>query len=114
MKSPVGVLQQLIFLMLIFTLKILVIENFSLGKNSPQMVHLSIELSNQYFLSFFFFFLRFRATPAVRDVPRLGGESATALAYATATATQDLSCVFNLQQSSWQCQIPNPSSEARD
>ena len=36
------------------------------------------------------------------------------LAYATATATPDLSLVFDLHHSSWQCQTLNPLSEARD
>ena len=49
------------------------------------------------------------------EVPRLGVESEL-LAYtiATATATQDLSCVYNLHHSSWQCRILNPLSKARD
>ena len=36
------------------------------------------------------------------------------LAYATATATQDPSCICNLHHSSQQHQIFNPLSEARD
>ena len=36
------------------------------------------------------------------------------LAYATATAMQDLSQVFDLHHSSWQHRIPNSLSEARD
>ena len=39
---------------------------------------------------------------------------ATAEAYATATAMPDLSRVCNLHHSSWQRQILNPLSEARD
>ena len=35
-------------------------------------------------------------------------------ATATATATRDLSHVCELHHSSWQCQIPNLLSEARD
>ena len=35
-------------------------------------------------------------------------------AYATATATQDLSRVFDLHHSSWQRRILNPLSQARD
>ena len=35
-------------------------------------------------------------------------------AYATATATPDLSRVCDLHCTSWQCQILNPRSEARD
>ena len=49
------------------------------------------------------------------EVPRLGIESELQLpAYTTATATQALSCVRDLHHSSWQHQILNPPSEARD
>ena len=44
------------------------------------------------------------------EVPRLGIESA----YTTATATWDPSRICDLYHSSWQHQIPNPLSEARD
>ena len=50
-------------------------------------------------------------------VPRLGVKlepQLPATATATATATRDPSCVCDLHHSSWQCQIPNPLSEARD
>ena len=62
---------------------------------------------------FFFFF--FRATLWHMEVPRLGFESELQLlSYTTATATQDLSLVFDLQHSLlWQYQILNPLSEAR-
>ena len=46
--------------------------------------------------------------PQHMEVPRLG------LAYATATATWDLSHVCNLNLSSQQRQILNPLSKARD
>ena len=36
------------------------------------------------------------------------------LAYATATAMQDPSCVCDIHHSSQQCWIPDPLSEARD
>ena len=49
------------------------------------------------------------------EVPRLGVLSELQLStYATTTATRDLSCFWNLHHSSWQCQIQNPLSEARD
>ena len=49
------------------------------------------------------------------EVSRLGVESELQLwAYATATATQDLSCVCDLHHSSGQGQVLNPLSEARD
>ena len=49
------------------------------------------------------------------EVPRLGISSELQLlAYTTATATQDLSHVCDLHNSSQQCQTLNPLSEARD
>ena len=49
------------------------------------------------------------------EIPRLGVElELQLLAYATATATQDLSHVCDLYHSSQQCQIPYLLSEARD
>ena len=49
------------------------------------------------------------------EVPGLGFESELQLlAYATATAMPDPSCVGDLCRSSQNCQIPNQMSEARD
>ena len=49
------------------------------------------------------------------EVPRLGVQSEMQLpAYATVTATQDLGIDCDLYHSSWQRQISNPLSEARD
>ena len=49
------------------------------------------------------------------EVPRLGVKSEMQLpAYTTATATWDRSHVCSLHHSSWQRQILNPPSEARD
>ena len=49
------------------------------------------------------------------EVPGLGIElELQLLAYTTATATQDLSHIFDLHHSSWQCWILNPLSQARD
>ena len=49
------------------------------------------------------------------EVPRLGVESELQLlAYTTAIATLDPSCVCNLHHSSWQHWILNPLSKARD
>ena len=48
-----------------------------------------------------------------REVPRLGVESELKL-LAYAIATPDLSQVCDPYRSSWQCQILNPLSEARD
>ena len=64
---------------------------------------------------FFFFFCLFRLHSWHMEVPRLGVESELQLpAYATATATKDLSHVHDLYHSSWQCWIPDPLSKARD
>ena len=66
-------------------------------------------------LSFFFFCCFLGPHPQHMEVPRLGGKSELQLpVYATAMATQDLNCIFNLHHSSWQCQILNPLSESRD
>ena len=49
------------------------------------------------------------------EVPRLGVQSELQpLAYTTATATQDLSCVCKLYHSSQQCRDLRPLNEARD
>ena len=49
------------------------------------------------------------------EVPRLGVQSELQfLTYTTAPAWPDLSCVCDLHQSSWQCQILNPLRGARD
>ena len=49
------------------------------------------------------------------EVPRPEVKSELQLpAYTTATSMQDPSCMCNLHHSSWQCQILNPLSEAKD
>ena len=49
------------------------------------------------------------------DIPSLGVLLEVQLpAYATATATQDPSCICDLHHSSQQCQIPDSLSEAKD
>ena len=49
------------------------------------------------------------------EVPKLGVESELhQLAYTTAIAMQDPSCLYKLQHSSWQHQILNPLSWAGD
>ena len=61
----------------------------------------------------FFFFLR--PHPWHMGVPRKGVKSELQLPVtATATATQDPSCICDLQHSSQQCWILNPLTEARD
>ena len=58
----------------------------------------------------------FRAAPVAyknsQGMGRIG--AAILLAYAIATAMQDLSLVCELHHSSWQCRILDPMSEARD
>ena len=64
------------------------------------------------FLFFFFFFLG----PHLQymEVPRLGSKlELQLLTYTTATMPHQ-SCICDLHRSSWQCQILNPLSEARD
>ena len=62
------------------------------------------------FFGFFFVFLGLHM-----EVPRLGVElEMQLLAYATATATWDLSHVYDLHYSLWQHRILNPLSEAGD
>ena len=63
--------------------------------------------------AFFFFFLGLHFWHM--EVPRLGVElELQLLAYATARAKEDLSHICDLHHSSWQCQILNPLSKARD
>ena len=70
-------------------------------------------LSFFFFFLFFFLFGPFRAIPEHMEVPRPGVESELQLqACAIATATQDPSQAYDC--SSWQLQILNPLSEARD
>ena len=48
------------------------------------------------------------------EVPRLGVESELQpLAYPTATATSEPSCIYDLHHSSWKHRILNPLSKAR-
>ena len=66
----------------------------------------------------FFFFLSFCLSgphPQHMEVLRLRVElELQPLAYATAIVTWDLSRICDLHHSSWQCQILNPLSKARD
>ena len=66
-----------------------------------------------FFLIYLFFFIWLHLWHM--EVPGLQVElELKLLAYTTATATRDLSRIFDLRFSSWQCQILNPLSEARD
>ena len=63
----------------------------------------------------FYLFIYFRAAPVAYGNSQVrGGIGAVAATYTTATATWDPSLIFQLYQSSWQCQILNPLNEARD
>ena len=64
---------------------------------------------------FILFIYLFIHTPRHMEVPRLRIKSDLQLpAYATATATWVLSCIYNLHHSSQPCRILNPLSRARD
>ena len=81
--------------------------------HDPQLVE-SVA-SSKLILGFFFFLPLLGPHPQHIEVPRLGVESELQLpAYATATATQDPSCVCDLHHSSQQHWILNPLREARD
>ena len=85
-----------------FLMGLFVFRNWSVkGDNVKIHVHIPF---------FFFFFLGLH--PRHMEVPRLEVEQELQLlAYTTATAIPDLSCICNLNHSSWQCQIPNLLSE---
>ena len=62
-----------------------------------------------------FFVWGFLPFPWHMEVPRLGVQSELQLpAYATATAMQDPSLIWDLHHSSWQRWILNPLSKAMD
>ena len=62
----------------------------------------------------FFFFLFGAAPAAYRGSQARGLIGATAAGLPTAIAMPDLSLICHPHHSSWQCQILNPLSEARD
>ena len=83
--------------------------------NCVLYIHISKTYNNKYMCPFVSLSLVFRAALVALDVPRLGVESELQLlAYTTATATQNPSCIFELHHSSLQCQICNPLNGARD
>ena len=68
-----------------------------------------------YLFIYLFIYVIFLLHPQHTDVPRLGVQSQLQLlAYTTATAMLDLRQVCDLHDSSWQCWILNPLSEAGD
>ena len=64
-------------------------------------------------LLFLSFFGLFRAAPMAYEGSQAKGPIG-AVATATATATPDASCIFDLHHSSWQRWILNPLNKARD
>ena len=65
--------------------------------------------------TFYLFFSFLGLHPWHMEVAKLGVESVLQpLAYTMTTAMLDLSCICDLHHNSWQCQILNPLSEARD
>ena len=88
------------------------------GSSSGWMVRKSFFFFFFFFSFFFFFFLALvfiGPHPWHMEVLRLGVKlELQLLAYTTATATPDLSRVCDLHHSSWQHQILNPLSKARD
>ena len=79
-------------------------------------MHLVKNKSRMFLVFIFLVFLLFLGPlPRHMEVPRLGVKSELQpQAYARATATWDLSLIFSLHHSSWQHQIPNPLSKAKD
>ena len=60
------------------------------------------------------FFFLFRVTPVAYASSQARDQIGTVVVVSTATATPDLSHVYDLHCSSWQGQILNPLSKARD
>ena len=86
-----------------------------IGKTKAQTIQFTNAVNWIFSFFLFFFFLLFRAKPSAYGNSQLAVESELQLpAYATATATQDPSCVFDLHHISWQCRVLNLLSEARD
>ena len=74
-----------------------------------------LQQSYKFLFIYLLFICSLGPHPQPMELPRLGVQSEVQVsAYTTATATQDLSRVCDLYHSSWQCQILNPLSEARD
>ena len=74
-----------------------------------------LSVLNEVVLLFLFSFCFLGPHPRHMEVPELGVKSELQLlATATATVMPDLSHVYDLCHSSWQCQILNPLSKARN
>ena len=86
---------------------------------SDQLLNVGVNqdsiLSSLFFLFLSFFFVFLGLPQWHMEVSRLGVKSELhLLAYTTAAAMWDLSCICNLHHSSSQCQILNPLIEAND
>ena len=90
-----------------------IISKFLVNTLSPSLYCNSLSLPSTLI---FFFSLYCLGSPLWHmEVLRLGVESELQLpAYATATATPDLSCIWELHYSSQPCRILNALSEVRD
>ena len=76
---------------------------------------MTFKLIFKWFKNYFILFCLFLGHPWHMEVPSLGVElELQPLAYTTATAMPDPSCVCDLQHSSRQLRILNPLREARD
>ena len=76
---------------------------------------LVIQVPKSFYFIYFVFLPFLGLHPRHMEVPRLGVESKLLLpAYTRATATPDPSLICDLHHSSWQCQILNPLSDARN
>ena len=77
--------------------------------------HKGTAWAGQFFVLFCFALLLRVTLGRHREVPRPGVElELQLLVYTTAIAMQDQSCICDLYQSSWQCQILDPLCEAKD
>ena len=85
-----------------------VLELFTLKWSILYYVSFTLTILKSIFFFFFFFFTAYGSSWA------RGWIGAAVATYATATAMQDLSYIYDLCHSLWQHQILNPLSKARD
>ena len=91
-----------------------VLRNFQFLQSYNLQYYKILYLQNKDIFHLFFFFPSRAAPTAYGGSQARGLIWATSAAYATVTATQDLSCIFDLHHSSQQCHILNSLSETRD
>ena len=85
-------------------------QGLNLQPHGSQLDSSTTEPRREFSLSFFF-----KATPAACESSKARGRIGAVVAgLHHSTATRDPSCICNLHHSSWQCQILNPMSKARD